>query len=168
CMLPFRWREPSPLTLATRCEPSMEPLRSGIDRAYGGQDNGVWLNCGGAPACAPAVQTAGSSATYAWPAPQRLSGARIVFDSLLSFTGKRMRKLEATVERAEMPAPLARAFRIEVRTPGGEWRTVFADPENFLRLRRVAFAPVEADALRLIVESTWGGGPAHVFALDAL
>ena len=26
----------------------------------------------------------------------------------------------------------------------------------------------EADAMRLVVESTWGGGPAHVFALDAL
>ena len=84
-------------------------------------------------------------------------------------SGKRMRKLEATTERAEMPAPLARAFRIDIRDPSGAWRTVFRDDENFLRFRRIAFAsPVSATALRLVVESNWGGGPAHVFALDAL
>ena len=39
---------------------------------------------------------------------------------------------------------------------------------NYRRLRKVAFGPVEADAMRLVVAETWGGGKAHVFALDAL
>ena len=163
CMLPYRWRRPSAPTLAARCAPECEVLRSGIDRAWGGADNGAWLECG-------AAGDGGRlpAATYEWDAPRRLCGARLVFDSLMTFTGKRMRKLEATTERAEMPAPLARSFRLDARV-GGRWRTVFSDPENFLRYRRVAFgAPVEADALRLVVESAWGGGPAHVFAFDAL
>ena len=77
-----------------------------------------------------------------------------------------MMKLEAEHERVAMPAPLAKSFRIDVRT-GGAWKTVFDEKLNILRLRKVAFAPVEADALRLVVTETWGGEKAHVFALDA-
>ncbi len=154
-MLPFRWRKVSALTEEASCAPETEVLRNGIDRAYGGEDNGLWLKAGD------------ESAVYTWAAPRRLSGARIVFDSEMSHRGKRMRKLEATTERAELPKMLAKGFRIDVRIDGA-WRTVFATAENILRLRRVAFDSVEADALRLVVESTWGGGPAHVFALDAV
>ncbi len=173
CMLPYRWRQPSALTREAHCAPECEVLRSGIDRETpDGAENGMWLPCAHPDAqalpCAHPDAQALPCATYEWPTPRRLSGARVVFDSQMTFTGKRMRKLEATTERAEMPAPLARAFRVDARV-GGAWRTVFSDPENFLRLRQIAFgAPVEADALRLIVESTWGGGPARVFAFDAL
>ena len=155
CMLPFRWRKVSALTEEASCAPETEVLRNGIDRAYGSEDNGLWLKAGD------------ESAVYTWTAPRRLSGVRIVFDSEMSHRGKRMRKLEATTERAELPKMLAKGFRIDARVDGA-WRTVFADAENILRLRRIAFSPIEADALRLVVESTWGGGPAHVFALDAL
>ena len=155
CMLPFRWRKVSALTEEASCAPETEVLRNGIDRAYGGEDNGLWLKAGD------------ESAVYTWTAPRRLSGVRIVFDSEMSHRGKRMRKLEATTERAELPKMLAKGFRIDISVDGA-WRTVFADAENILRLRRIAFSPIEADALRLVVESTWGGGPAHVFALDAL
>ena len=78
-----------------------------------------------------------------------------------------MRKLEATTERVQMPAMLAKAFRIEARV-GGEWRKVYEDRLNILRLRKVSFAPLEAEALRLVVDETWGGEKAHVFAFDAL
>lgn len=163
CMLPYRWRKPSALTREAHCAPECEVLRSGIDRdTPDGAENGMSLPC-----AHPGWQAL-PCATYEWPGPRRLSGARLVFDSQMTFTGKRMRKLEATAERAEMPAPLARAFRIDARV-GGAWRTVFSDRENFLRLRQIAFgAPVEADALRLVVESAWGGGPARVFAFDAI
>ncbi len=153
CMLPFRWRKVSPLTREAKCAEEVDVLRNGIDRGYGGADNGLWL--------APGDE----SAVYEWAAPRRISGARIVFDSEMSHRGKRMRKLEATTERAEMPKALAKGFRIDARIEG-VWQAVFADAENILRLRRVAFAPVEADALRLVVESTWGGGKSHVFAFD--
>ena len=66
-----------------------------------------------------------------------------------------------------MPEMLAKGFRIDVRR-GGEWKTVFEERLNFLRFRKIAFAPVEAEALRLVVTETWGGAKAHVFAFDAL
>lgn len=155
CMLPFRWRKVSALTAAATCADGAEILRNGIDRAHGGADNGVWAEPGE------------TTMAYFWSSPQRLSGARIVFDSEMTFRGKRMRKLEATTERAAMPSMLAKAFRVEARV-GGEWKTVFSDDLNILRFRKVSFAPVEADALRLVVAAVWGGEKAHVFALDAL
>ena len=81
-------------------------------------------------------------------------------------TTKRMMKLEAEETRVKMPAPLAKAFRVDARV-GGEWKTVYEDGLNILRLRKVAFDPVDADALRLVVTETWGSGKAHVFAFDA-
>ena len=50
---------------------------------------------------------------------------------------------------------------------GGEWKTVYSDDLNILRFRKVSFAPVDADALRLVVTESWGGGKSHVFAFDA-
>lgn len=154
CMLPFRWRKVSALTAAAKTSAENEPLRNGIDRIVKESDNGVWTE--------PGAETM----AYEWEAPQKLSGARLVFDSVLKGTTKRMMKLEAEHERVAMPAPLAKSFRIDVRT-GGAWKTVFEDNLNIQRLRKVAFAPVEADALRLVVLEAWGGKKAHVFALDA-
>ncbi len=157
CMLPFRWRKVSPLTAEARCADDVAILKNGIDRNYDGKDNGVWTDAGE------------EKIVYSWDAPKRISGARLVFDSKMTFTGKRMRKLEATVTPAKMPEMLAKGFRIDART-GGEWKTVFSDDCNFLRFRKVAFEPVEADALRLVVTESWGGKgeKAHVFAFDAL
>ena len=76
-----------------------------------------------------------------------------------------MRKLEATTERVAMPPMMARGFRLDVRVKG-KWQTVYEDKENYLRLRKVSFAPVKADAARLVVTSTWGADQAHVFAFD--
>ena len=80
-------------------------------------------------------------------------------------TTKRMMKLEAEHGRVKMPAPLAKSFRVEARVGGG-WKTVYSDDLNILRLRKVSFDSVEADALRLVVVEAWGGGKAHVFAFD--
>jgi hypothetical protein len=157
CMLPFRWRKVSLLTKEAVVAPENENLRNGIDRRHGGEDNGVWVEAGD------------ERMVYSWDAPRRLSGARIVFDSEMTHRGKRMRKLEATTERAEMPKMLAKSFRIDVKADGA-WKTVFQDDLNILRFRRVSFAPIDADALRLVVTEAWGGRSqaAHVFALDAL
>ena len=154
-MLPFRWRKVSALTAAAKTASGNEPLRNGVDRVWDKVDNGVWVVPGE------------ESVAYEWERPVRLSGARIVFDSEFKERGKRMRKLEATTERKEMPKMLVRGFRVEVRV-GGVWKAVFADADNYRRLRKVAFDPVEADALRVVVTATWGGDKAHVFALDAL
>lgn len=152
-MLPYRWRKVSRLTAAAKVAPELEVLRNGIDRMWNKVDNGVWVD-------------AGEPIVYEWAKPVELSGARLVFDSDFRYLNKRMRKLEATTERKPMPKMLAKGFRLEVRV-GGAWRTVFEDKANWKRLRKVAFASVEADALRLTVTESWGGGKAHVFAVDA-
>lgn len=153
-MLPYRWRTVAPLTAQAKVAPENEALRNGIDRRWDKVDNGRWI--------APNDE----SLVYEWEKPVRLAGARVVFDSNFKFLNKRMRKLEAMQERAKMPKMLAKGFRLETRV-NGIWQTVFEDKENFRRLRRIAFEPVDADALRLVVTETWGGGKAHVFALDA-
>ena len=155
CMLPYRWRKVSALTAAATCAAEVAVLKNGIDRKYRGKDNGVWV--------APHAV----AMTYSWNSPQRLSGARLVFDSEMTHRSKRMRKLEATTERVKMPKMMAKAFRIEARI-AGEWKCVFTDDLNILRFRKIAFASVDADALRLVVAETWGGEKAHVFAFDAL
>ncbi len=157
CMLPFRWRKVSPLTAEAKCADEVAVLKNGIDRNYAGEDNGVWLDAGD------------EKIVYTWEEPRHIAGARLIFDSNMTFTGKRMRKLEMTTTPAKMPAMLAKGFRIDARVGGG-WKTVYRDGLNILRFRKVAFGPVDADALRLVVTETWGGPgeKAHVFAFDAL
>lgn len=156
CMLPFRWRKVSPLTLSAKTAPENEPLRNGIDRKYDGVDNGVWVPAGDL------------SMEYSWKKPQTLTGVRLIFDSDFVYRGKRMRKLEATTERVEMPKMMAKSFRIEARYKK-EWKTVYECGENIKRLVKVSFdAPVKADAIRLVVTETWGDSSAHVFAFDVL
>ena len=155
CMLPFRWRKVNGLTRSAKTAPANEPLRSGIDRwTSKDSENGAWVE--------PGAETM----VYEWDSPQRISGVRLVFDSVMKGTTKRMMKLEADETRVKMPAPLAKAFRVEARV-GGAWKTVYSDDLNILRFRKISFAPVDADALRLVVTEAWGGGKAHVFAFDA-
>ena len=152
-MLPYRWRKVSALTRAAKVAPKLEVLRNGIDRTWNKVDNGVWVE-------------PGEALDFEWESPVRLSGARIVFDSEFKTRNKRMRKLEAMQKRVRMPKMLAKAFRIEVRTSEG-WRTVYEDKANYRRLRKISFPEAEVTALRLVVTESWGGGAAHVFALDA-
>ncbi len=152
CMLPYRWRQVSDLTRSAKNVPA--ELLNGIDRKWEGEDNGVWM--------APDEEL-----RYDWEKPVVLSGARLVFDSQLKVRSKRMRKLEATTERVSMPSVMVRGFRVEV-LEGKQWKTVYEDAENFLRLRKISFPPVKAKALRIVVTSTWGADKAHIFAFDAL
>ncbi|MBQ7517632.1 MAG: FAD-dependent oxidoreductase [Bacteroidales bacterium] len=152
CMLPYRWRQVSDLTRSAKNVPA--ELLNGIDRKWEGEDNGVWM--------APDEEL-----RYDWEKPVVLSGARLVFDSQLKVRSKRMRKLEATTERVSMPSVMVRGFRVEV-LEDKQWKTVYEDAENFLRLRKISFPPVKAKALRIVVTSTWGADKAHIFAFDAL
>ena len=161
CMIPYRWRKVSELTVSARTDEKNRILRNGMDRDWvdenGGKiDNGVWLG-------------ADDDVTYTWKKPVTVSGARLIFDSEFIYRGKRMRKLEGTMERKDMPGMLARTFRIEACDKKGNWTIVYEDNENILRLRKVSFTPVEAKALRLTV-TAWGGEneKTHVFAFDVL
>jgi hypothetical protein len=154
-MLPYRWRTISELTASAKIDEGLEVLRNGIDRNWEGADNGVWV--------APQEQTI----LYTWKKPVTVSGARMIFDSDLKVRSKRMRKLEATTERVKLPSMLTKGYRIEALV-GKEWKTVYEEDNNYLRLRKVSFEPVQTKQLRLVVTETWGGEKAHVFAFDAL
>ena len=154
-MLPYRWRTVSELTSSAKVNEDIEVIRNGIDRNWQGQDNGVWV--------APNENTI----TYTWKKPVTVSAARMIFDSELKVRSKRMRKLEATTERVEIPKVMAKGFKIEALV-GKEWKTLYSDDDNYLRLRKVTFEPVETKQLRLVVTETWGAEKAHIFAFDAL
>ena len=156
CMLPYRWRKPSALTLSASVPEGCEVLRNGIDRGWDGADNGVWLSPGE------------ESVVYSWKKPVTVCGARLIFDSHFKVRSKRMRKLEATTERVQVPGMMAKSYRIEVKLKKGPWTTVYECPLNYTRLNKVSFEPVKADAVRLVVTETWGAEKAHVFALDVL
>lgn len=155
CMLPYRWRKPSALTLSARTSEACEALRNGIDRKWDGVDNGTW------------VDPDEAKIEYSWKKPVTVSGVRLVFDSLFKIRSKRMRKLEATTERVEMPWMMPKAYRVEARIDG-DWKTVYECPFNYKRLNKVSFEPVSTDAVRVIVTETWGGGKGHVFAFDVI
>lgn len=169
CMLPYRWRKVNDLTLSAATAAENEPMRNGIDREWNGEDNGVYTKPGEV------------NLTYTWAKPVSVSSARFIFDSDFKVRGKRMRKLEATTERAPMPSEMARAFKVQVRVPAtswkarrlnaknpaaGEWITVAEVSENFRRLVNVNFDAVQTDAVRIVVDQTWGGEKAHIFAFD--
>jgi len=169
CMLPYRWRKIYPLTAAAKTLAANEPMRNGIDREWDGTDNGVYAAVGD------------KHLTYTWDKPITASGVRFVFDSDLKIRGKRMRKLEETSERSPMPSEMARDFRVEVRLPAkskkdskifaknpnaGEWKTVATVKDNFRRLVKLEFDAVQTDAVRIVVDKTWGSEKAHIFAFD--
>ena len=156
CMLPYRWRKPSALTISAKLPEECEVLRNGIDRGWDGADNGVWLSPGE------------ESVVYCWKKPVTVSGARLIFDSHLKVRSKLMRKLEATTERVRIPGMMAKSYRIEVKLKKGPWTTVYECPLNYTRLNKVSFQSVKADAVRLVITETWGAEKAHVFALDVL
>ena len=154
CLLPYRWRKPSTLTLSAKTSAECEVLRNGRDRMWDGEDNGVWVAPGD------------GAIEYSWKKPVTVSGARLIFDSKFKVRSKRMRKLEATTERVAVPAPIAKSYRIEVKLKKGPWTTVYECPLNYLRLNKVSFDPVQATDVRVVVTDTWGAEKAHIFAFD--
>ena len=169
CMLPYRWRKIYPLTSSAKTLAENEPMRNGIDREWDGKDNGVYAAVGE------------KHLTYTWDKPISTSGVRFIFDSDLKVRGKRMRKLEETTERIPMPSEMVRDFRVEVRVPAtnrkaqkeyaknpeaGEWKTVATIKNNYRRLVKLDFEAVNTDAVRIVVDKTWGAPKAHIFAFD--
>jgi hypothetical protein len=154
--LPDRRRGVPAATRAARLAAShgdAEPLRDGFDRRCRGADH-AWE--------APP----GASVTFSWDAPRPLGRLRLVGDSELH----RMKRqpcswpLAGWAER--MPAPLPRDLAVEVQeTPGGPWRQVARIAGNRRRLV-VLPLPVQAVALRLVVERAWGDGAARIFSCE--
>ncbi len=108
----------------------------------------------------------GRAVVYEWNSPVTLSECRIVFNTELNAGGKRMRKLEATVEYKELPAMLTRGFRIEAKI-NNNWQEVLKEENNYHRLYRYSFPAVEVTAMRMIVDTVWGKDVnAEIFSLE--
>jgi len=130
-----------------------EPLRNGIDRSLGKDDNGWW---------APP----GESVTYLFDSTVKLSRVRLVFDSDLHDTKRMPCSYPLAGYEAKIPAMMTRAFDLEVLDGSGRWRLAYREENNHQRLVKV---PLEAETagLRLIPRASWGGAKVHVFAFDA-
>jgi hypothetical protein len=130
-----------------------EPLRNGLDRAFGEEDNG-WC---GAP---------GSWVEYRFAEPRPVHELRFTFDSDLNRPNKgtRYRYLFDDAPNC-VPATMTRAFRIEALQDDGTWQTIQRVDNNYQRLVRLP-VDVVTRAVRFIAESTWGAETAHLFAWD--
>lgn len=151
-MLPGRWRTVSQKTRIAKT--STPQLQNGIDRFWKKQDNGAWI--------AP-----GEFLEYYWDSPQDITGYRLIFDSELSFQGKRMRKLEALKDYKPMPPVLIRDFHLDAWIDG-QWKTIATASENFHRLVRINHETITTNKIRLVADKTWGAPKAHVFAWDVI
>ncbi len=155
CWLPWNSREVPEISrraTLTASEGDPEPLRNGVDRPVGGDENS-WS---GAPA---------SQIQYSFGSPKKLSEARITFDSNLNREKLCMRvNYPLGAEDQGTPHTLVKDFRIEA-LQGEEWGEVARVEDNHQRLVRVPL-DVEASGVRLVPENTWGSEAAHIFAFE--
>ena len=150
-MIPGFPRKVSDLTATAKSD--YPRLQDPVDRDMDEKDNGEWLSCG-----EPCV--------YTWEKPVRLSGCRFVFDTLLSFQDKRMRKLETLPDRKEMPPMLVRNFHVDALIRG-EWKTIVRETEIHCRLYRNSWETMEVSAVRFVADDVWGiEKKAHIFTLE--
>jgi len=148
-------------------------LLNGIDRTYGGVDNGYFgkLNI-------PIVCT--------FPEKRRVSSFRLVVDSDLE-----REYMEGNPNLMKIPMPLffassyehtsfgfptcvLKEFTIDILDDKGEWKTVFEATDNIMRLI-CGKIDAETTAVRLVPKATWhssrlyhtyGSGKCHIFAFE--
>lgn len=99
-------------------------------------------------------------------APQRIGEVQITFDTgldrLLTLTSQD--SVNRNIIRGPQPETV-RDYIVEVRKPGGDWVEVVAVRDNFYRLRRHRFSPLEAEAVRVRVQATHGVPTARIFEI---
>jgi hypothetical protein len=175
CWLPWKTREIPSLTRTARLtasEGDPGPLVNGVDRPFGGPDNGWTAEPGG-------------WVELSFDRTERVKTLRAVFDSDLnrcirsarntlvlkdedpagSFRPEMRCYFPRDMEPLDVPDTLVRSFRIEVPDGDGGWKTVRRIGDNCRRLVRVALG-VDTAAVRLVPESTWGAPSARMFACD--
>jgi|GEM_PF-22831 len=154
--LPWHRRAVPVLSLVARLiasEGDPEPLRNGIDRPVGEDDNG-WTGA------------LGGWVAYEFGKPERLTQVRLVFDSDLNRTGHNARALYTLADEPRaVPKTMVKSFRVEAKSGEGEWKTVAQVTDNHQRLVRVPL-DVTATSIRLVPESTWGAENAHLFGFE--
>jgi len=121
---------------------------------------GSWSNRWGGP-----MGEDGAWLEIAWDAPQRIGHVQITFDSGFhrELTLSEQYKRQAKMVLSAQPETV-KAYEVQVREPGAlEWKTVAEEDENYLRLRRHDFDPVEAEAVRVYVHETNGSEEARIY-----
>lgn len=156
CYLPWHKRDIPELSKTaelTASEGDPEPLRNGIDRPVGDDDNG-WRG------------SIGSWVQYAFDGSRKIRELRLVFDSDLNRPIHNMPcNYPLYDEPFHVPYTMVRAFCIELQDKDGVWRIVKRIENNYQRLVSLNI-DAEAKAIRFIPEATWGADKAHVFAWD--
>ncbi len=102
-----------------------------------------------------------------WPKPQRLRHVQITFDTGLQ--RRLMLSASAAVTQGQIRAPqpeTVKDYTLSIRRPGAsEPLTLATVKDNYQRLRRHTFDPVEAESLRLHISATNGDDHARVFEI---
>ena len=132
---------------------SCEGLRSGMNRAFDGEDNS-WH------------ASSGSSVEYRWQQPVKLRNTRLVFDSDLDRPEKNIIVLHLLDPQfCKTPATLVKRFKLEYQQGGGVWQSA---GEFFNSGQRLVNIPldIECTALKLTILETFGNSEVKVFAWD--
>ena len=124
-----------------------EPLRNGVDRPVGSEENAWW---GGV----------GATVGYEWPKTVRLESLRIVCDSDLN-AHIRMNAWRPPIKR--LPPTMVRDLTIEVKNDA-VWRPVRTIHDNE---RRLMVIPLDesGDGVRMRIDRTWGKDRIRLFGL---
>ncbi|MDR3710861.1 MAG: FAD-dependent oxidoreductase [Capsulimonadaceae bacterium] len=109
----------------------------------------------------------GTAIEFDWGKTVPIAGLRIVFDSNLLNDKRMPQSYPQHGSHSRVPASLVRKFRIEARNEGGLWNTVFREDNNYQRLVTPALS-LEASALRIIPEETWGDKEVRIYSIDPL
>jgi hypothetical protein len=109
----------------------------------------------------------GDPIEFAWDAPTDVAGLRVVFDSNLANDKRMPCSYPQKGDRSTVPETLVKKFRVEARTDGGAWKTVYTESNNCQRLVRVKLG-VRTTAIRFVAEETWGEEMVRIFALEPL
>jgi hypothetical protein len=134
--------------------PDAAKLSNGIDRALGGEDNGLWLE-------------PGESVEIRLEHAQPISGVRLIHDSDFKNIKRMPCSYPLKRQHVKMPSMLAKDYRIDYYDPQeNRWEQLLEAHNNIQRLRQMNCPPTLTARLRLTLLSSWGAGPAHIFALD--
>ncbi|MCK5844073.1 MAG: FAD-dependent oxidoreductase, partial [Victivallales bacterium] len=145
CHLPWLTRKVSEIAESARLAASSgdpEPLRNGVDRPVGDDEN-VWN------------AEPGDWVEYRFNEPTAISQIRIVFDSDLNRAIKNMPSnypLSGSPE-FQVPQTLVREYKIECLDGDGSWTEIFMEGENHQRLVKIPVL-LKAKAVRLMIQST--------------
>jgi hypothetical protein len=109
----------------------------------------------------------GAYLELAWEKAQKIGEVQLTFD-----TGFRRQlflssndAFQRTLIRAAQPETV-KDYKVVVRKPGAsDWTEVASIAGNYQRMNRLRFAPVEAEALRVVITATNGSEEARIFEL---